>query len=87
MKNEMDDKMNNNVQPLPIGTDAQGALQYLGCSDSVFKDLRRRGYFSELRPGWFLYEDLILGMQRLRIERDESLRRVRDEVRVNVKVS
>jgi hypothetical protein len=79
MKNDMDDKKITESKPLQIGTDAQGARLYLGCTNSVFKDLRRRGYVPELRPNWYIYDDLDHCVERLREERNEKLRRVREE--------
>jgi hypothetical protein len=81
MNNDKDGKQITDNLPQPIGTDALGARRYLGCSESTFKDLRRRGYLSELRKNWFLFSDLNLDVERLRLDEDEHLRQVRGELK------
>ncbi len=81
MNNDKDDKQITDKLPQPIGTDALGARRYLGCSESTFKDLRRRGYLSELRKNWFLFSDLNLDVERLRLDEDEHLRQIRGELK------
>lgn len=81
MKKDKGDKQITDNLPQPIGTDAQGARRYLGCSESTFKDLRRRCYLSELRKNWFLFNDPNRDVERLRQEREEHLRQIRRELK------
>lgn len=53
----------------PIGTDAQGAREYLGCSQAMFDELRRTKAVLPVRRGWYVYSDLDAAVTRLVAER------------------
>lgn len=58
---------------VPIGTDAEGARQYLGCSKTMFEELRARRIVVSLRRDWYAYDDLDHAVRLLRTERDNRL--------------
>lgn len=58
--------------PTPIGTNREGAIEYLGCSRTKFEELLKRKIVKALCRGWYAYEDLDDAIQALRTERDHS---------------
>lgn len=63
------------MNKVPIGTDAQGAREYLGCSQSMFDELRKRRFVVPLRKNWYSYDDLDHAIRLVRKERDLGLKR------------
>lgn len=63
------------MEPLrpPIGTDAEGARQYLGCSQAMFEDLRAARIIKSVRRNWYAFEDLNRALEKLMTLRDTSL--------------
>lgn len=57
----------------PIGTDSKGAREYLGCSQSMFEQLRASRLIRSLRRDWYSYDDLDDVIRLLRTERDNRL--------------
>ncbi len=56
-----------------IATDADGAREYLGCSQAMFDELRARRIIRPLRKNWYSYDDLDLAVSLVRKERDLRL--------------
>jgi hypothetical protein len=54
----------------PIGCDRAGAIEYLGCSQTMFETVSRLGVVRSVRKGWYLYADLDAAAERLRSIRD-----------------
>jgi hypothetical protein len=61
----------NTLRP-PIGTDAEGARQYLGCSQGLFEELRAARIIKSVRRNWYAYEDLDRALEKLMTLRDTS---------------
>lgn len=56
----------------PAGCNEEQAVAYMGCSQSRFEELRKRGIVKPLSRGWYAYDDLDEAMLQLRRERDQS---------------
>jgi hypothetical protein len=56
----------------PIGTDAEGARLYLGCSQGMFEELRAARIIQSVRRNWYAYKDLDEALEKLRTQRDTS---------------
>lgn len=53
------------VRP-PVGTNKEGAIAYLHCSERKFDELRRKGIVRALDRGWYAYADLDAAVEWLR---------------------
>ena len=63
----------------PVGTNAEGARQYLGCSVTMFQELRARRIVKALRRDWYSFDDLDVAVRLLRQERDSGLQHNHEE--------
>lgn len=59
--------------PVPIATDAEGARRFLGCSRSMFEELRAKKIIVALRRDWYSYADLTEAVTLLRKQRGTEL--------------
>ena len=56
----------------PIGCDRQSAIEYMGCTETMFETISRLGVVRSVRKGWYLFADLDAAAERLIQLRNES---------------
>ncbi len=49
----------------PIGCGEKDAIEYMGCSQTMFEEIRAAGIVVPVRRGWYSYEQLDAAMKQL----------------------